>query len=368
MKSHILNGRWIGAFLLVATALCIMPAVRVQADTADETNPNGPVFLILSLEEDFDTPTDLSNKKEKGSPTIIVEIGKFLRGVDVTDTKFKKYDSVKVKLPKKIKSFAALKGYEFTILGSFDTDSENTIHLASPYDGEIPMGVEEAFFIASPYLTDEFVNTFPTTVDIAQFIYDTAVAEDPNILERHEDLSAQQILDYLFRTDEGTNLVVPDDEVYAEGDGDIFPHDPGERLFRYEFAIDTDDGDVDVDMSIDVVIDIKPGNTANNIESTDQGVVWAAVLSTSLEDGDERDFYAPDEIDLDYYQYVKLGGSNAKAYKVEDVDHDGVDDVNFKFDVADIGLDSNTTSVTMTGPTTTAGTSFRGTDTVTIKK
>lgn len=39
--------------------------------------------------------------------------------------------------------------HQFAILGSFDTSGENTIHLVSPGGGFIPAGVQEAFFNAS---------------------------------------------------------------------------------------------------------------------------------------------------------------------------------------------------------------------------
>jgi len=363
MKSHIVRGRWAVAVLITALALCITPAAPAQAGS--ETPINGPVFLILSLEQDFDTPADLTDKKAKGSATVVVEIGDFIAGQDIFNTRFEAKKSVKVKLPNKIKSFAKLNGYAFTILGAFDAP-DASVHLVSPYDEydpaatPIPAGVEEAFFLASPFLTDEFVNEFPTTVEIAQFIFDTATAEDPELLNRHTDLTAQQILDYLFLTDAGTDLAAPSEDVFAEAEGDLFPHQPqdGDRLFGFNFKIDPDDGAATTDMEIDVEIDIKPGNTANVIENSDNGVVWAAILTTDA-------FDAAGEVDWDT---VYLGGSLAKDYKIEDANHDGYDDITLKFDVKDIGLTATTTSVTLTGLTnadTPMG--FTGSDTVTVK-
>jgi len=363
MNSHIVRGKWAVAVLIAALALCITPAAPAQAGS--ETPINGPVFLILSLEEDFDTPADMTEKKAKGSATVVVEIGDFIAGLDIFNTRFEAKKSVKIKLPNKIKSFAKLNGYAFTILGAFDAP-DASVHLVSPYDEEdpnatpIPAGVEEAFFIASPFLTDEFVSQFPTTVEIAQFIYDTATTEDMGLLDRHSDLSAQQILDHLFLTDEGTDLAAPDEDVFAEAEGDLFPHQPqeGDRLFGFDFKIDPDDGEATTNMEIDVEIDVKPGNTANVIESTENGVVWVAILTTDA-------FDAAAEVDPDT---VYLGGSLAKDSKIEDADHDGDDDITLKFDVADIGLTSTTTSVTLTGLTNAdIPMSFTGTDTVTIK-
>lgn len=390
MKSHIRNGRWAGAFLLVAFALCIIPAAAVDAGSG--TPKNGKVFLILSLEKTFDTSADMTSKNAKGSATVIVQIGDYIAGDDIEDTRFKASIGVKVKLPNKVKSFAALNGYAFTILGAFDAPNAS-VHLVSPDDGEVPVKVQEAFFLASPLLTEEFEKSFPSTVEISQFIYDTAMTGpgdggigDPDYYgtdhteggtvqdPRGPALTAQQILDNIFQTD--AVLDAPEDDVFAaHGDGDVFPHQPGNRLFAYEFAIDPDDDTIATDMAIDVAIDLKPGNSDNSIGNSDDGVVWAAVLTTSTADGDARNFSAEDiDVNSVYLGTATTQGALAKDYKVEDVDHDGDKDVTFKFDVEDIGLTSSTTEVVMRGLFTVTidannsfKTGFTGKDKVTVK-
>ncbi|MHC4974645.1 MAG: hypothetical protein ACYTG3_20210 [Planctomycetota bacterium] len=391
MKRHILEGRWAGAFLLVALALCIIPAAPAFAGE----KKNGPVFLILSLEKTFDIPADITKKSAKGSDTVIVEIGEYVAGDDIEHTRFKPASSVKVKLPKKIK-FSDLDQYQYTILGAFDAPNAS-VHLISPDDGTVPRKVQEAFFLASPLLTEEFERSFPSTVEISQFIYDTAVTgpEDGGIGnpdyyetdhtqggtvedERGPALTAQQIVDNIFQTESGTVLDAPEDDVYAaEADGDLFPHQPSNRVFAYDFSIDADDDTIATNMAIDVAIDLKPGNKDNVINNDDDGVVWAAVLTTEASDGPgARDFNAQDiDVNAVYLSATEelFSGSKAKDYKVEDVDHDGDKDVTFKFDVADIGLTTSTTKVFMTGLFTVGSgdsafkTGFTGEDDVTVK-
>ena len=96
MKSHILNGRWIGALLIIAVALCIMPAAPAQAGGDAK---GGGVFLILSLEEAFDLPEDLDAKGATGSDTVLVQIGSLVAGNTIYNTRYKKNTNVPIKLP-----------------------------------------------------------------------------------------------------------------------------------------------------------------------------------------------------------------------------------------------------------------------------
>ena len=59
----------------------------------------------------------------------------------------------------------------------------------------------------------------------------------------------------------------------------------------------------------------------------------------------------------------------AVTFDTEDANHDGHDDITLKFKVADIGLISTTTSLTLTGETNaTPPMKFTGDDDVTVKK
>jgi hypothetical protein len=401
MKSHILNGRWIGAFVLIAVALCIMPAAPAQAE--DEDPPPG-VYLIISLEDKFDLPEDLSDETEKGSETVLVRIGSLIANQAIFDTRYEAAGNVTVTLPKN-KKWKKLNGYPYTVLGSFAAPYAS-VHLVSPVDGtddEIPRKVQEAFHIASPaFLGDngEFESQFPTTVEIAQFIYDTATAstdpapddsadtmggwlEKDHTIGNADDprgpaLTPESVLEHIFQTDTGQTIDTTGD-VYAEADGDLYPHEPqeGDRLFGFDISIQKKKGDLESNMVIDVEIDIKPGNSANVIEKSENGVVWAAILTTvvTTEHKDENGnfikaiaFDADDEMD-NSWKTVYLGDAKAKDYKIEDANHDGEDDITLKFNVNEIGLTSSTKSLTLTGETdATIPMKIVGSDIVTVKK
>ncbi|MHC4135844.1 MAG: hypothetical protein ACYS0K_12760 [Planctomycetota bacterium] len=403
MKSYFRNGRWFGAFLLIAVALCITSAGTAQAGDAKGEG----VFLIISLEQKtFDrTITD-------GSATVFVQIGTLTAGDTIYNTRYKKKPNVTIKLPGKYK-WNDLDEHAFTVLGSFNAPLAS-VHLGSPVDPEsntIPRKVQEAFFLASPELTDELEGQLPTTVEIAQFIYDTAVgiaeAEGPNLpappseppLEdpvpapttmeewfeydygegdpRGRPLTPDMILQNIFLTEPGQEIDTTGD-VYAEAEGDFLPHNPGPRLFGFEVKIEkSKKAKVDSDTELDVVIDIKPGNADNVIEKTDQGVVWTAILTTTktvTKDGKDIEvvvFNAATEMD-ESWRTVYLGDAPATARKIEDVNHDGHKDITLKFRVNKIsGLVPGTTLVTLTGKTdSTPGPSMNiiGSDYVTIKK
>jgi hypothetical protein len=413
MKSHTFQRRWVVAFLPVAVALCVMPAA--QAQNGDDA-VGGPVFLILSLEEAFDT----ADASEDGSGTVFVEIGKLIANQAIYDTRFETSD-VSVKLPKNIQ-WKKLDEFPFTVLGSFKAPKAS-VHLTSSHDGDVPQKVQEAFFLVSPELTEEFESQFPTTVEIAQFIYDRAVEiagekdpdgnyimpappPDPTLWQptdppssmaewldfnfadsdhlgdpRGGKLTPQMILDNVFRTEE---TIDTSGDVYVEGEGDLFPHQPsaGDRLFGFVLSIEKKGkkaGHVTTDTVLDVEIDVKPGNSDNVIEKSDNGVVWVAILTTVVTtthtDSDGNfikvvAFDAANEMDGSW-ESVELGPGSAspKDYKIEDADHDGHDDITLKFNVNDIGLSSATKEITLTGETDAySPMKIIGTDSVTIKK
>ena len=388
MKRYALSGRCLAAFLLAVIGLCITPAAPAHA--GDDDDHNGLVFLVLSLESTFDLPTlddcdcddcDCDEEcyyecdcyycdcdEETGSETIIIEIGKFIAGKEIPDTRFElKAFLDEINLPAEFESLADLHEFEFTIIGSFDTKSPNTVHMVTPDEGDpeepIPLKVQEAFFLASPSLTEDIDSSFPTTVEIAQFIFDVAAStddpEEPYFLgDQSEDggegpLTVQAIMNNIFQTD--VTLDAPEDDVFAEAEGDLFPHDPGERLFEFDLAIDPDDGEITVNICLPVEIDIKPGNAKNVINYKSKGVVWVAILSTD-------NFDAVSEVDSDT---VKLGGASVEKTSSQDVNNDGIDDLKLKVRVKDIGLTKDTVTVDLTG-STNAGMCIEGSDAVTI--
>jgi len=326
-------------------------------------DPNGgfgpndrPTFLILSLADDFDTSgcdCDCEDDCTCGSGTVIVEIGTFVAGYAVGDTRFDLNNVGDV--PEDLD----LDGNEATVIGCPNTTGPNTIHLVSPNEEEIPQKVQEAFFFASPFFDQ--IPGFPeaSTIDIAQFIFDTAAGLNPVLLEDQDGegpdqaLTMQQILDHVFVTE--AIVEAPEDAAFAEAEGDLFPHDPDEPLFGFAFQIDPDDGDLSIGVCLTVPIDIKPGNSKNVVNHKSNGVVWVAVLT-------KPGFDAPDEVDEDT---VYLGGALAKQSKVKDANDDGSDDLLLKFDVEDIGLTADTAEVELTGDLLDDKGCFAGTDLMT---
>jgi len=304
-------------------------------DGHEQIDPNGgfgpynrPVFLVLSLVEDFEIPDlDDCDEGENGSQTYFINIGDFIAGQEIPDTRFEILEILAdIELPYPL-VFEDLNGYQFTIIGSFNTFSASSIHLVSPSEEPIPTEVQEAFFLASPFL--DMIPEFPapTTVEVAQFVFDTAVAFGIVV-------ELQDIMDHVFIT--GGDLVCTD----CQAEGEMFGHgDPDTPLFGYSFEIDEDDGTVAVTLRLKVELDLKPGDDKNIVNHKSKGKVWCAILTT---DG----FDAVDEVVVDS---VLLGGAEPLQSKEEDVDGDGRDDLVLKFDRQDIGLDENTETVTLTG-------------------
>ncbi|NIM95383.1 MAG: hypothetical protein GTO18_16935 [Anaerolineales bacterium] len=102
------------------------------------------------------------------------------------------------------------------------------------------------------------------------------------------------------------------------------------------------------------IIDIKPGTGANKINLKKKGIITVGVLNSHVLDIKDVD-----------PSTVSFAGAAPVRWKVKDVDHDGVKDLLFYFNVQDLDLDENSTEATLTG-TTFDGTPFAGTDSVTI--
>ncbi|MHC4438361.1 MAG: hypothetical protein ACYS3S_13455 [Planctomycetota bacterium] len=92
--------------------------------------------------------------------------------------------------------------------------------------------------------------------------------------------------------------------------------------------------------SIEVQIDIKPGNEQNNINLNSKGVVPVAVLTT-----DDFDAATVDPAT------ALLAGAAPERWKLEDIDGDGDDDVIFHFRMQELDLDQDSTEATLTAQT-----------------
>jgi hypothetical protein len=115
------------------------------------------------------------------------------------------------------------------------------------------------------------------------------------------------------------------------------------------YLVDTSDGG-----SIEVQIDIKPGNEQNNINLKSKGIVPVAVLTT-----DDFDAAMVDPAT------VEFAGAAPVRWKLADVDDDGDDDMMFHFRTQDLNLDQDSTEATLTAQIND-GTIVSGTDEVRI--
>jgi hypothetical protein len=326
---------------------------------------NRPVYLILSLDETFDTSDCVCECEvcECGSDTIIINIGTFLAGDEIPDTRFELRELAEGILSDL--DLELLDGHQITILGAFDTISPNSIHLASPDEGDVPVKVQEAFFLASPFLTPEIEQQL-TTVEIAQFIFETATGLNPMLAMDmdgegpDEPLTTDQILQNIFVTD--ATVECPPGDVACEADGDLFPHPDGDfsPLFNFDFQI-APDGDLTVAIVVDIKVDIKPGSDENPINLGAKGVLPVAILATLglIEDIDDVDATA-----------INVGGVPPVKYTIEDVNDDGLDDLIFHFKIQELvsadALTTATEELTIEAKLTVDGADVRGSDVVRI--
>ncbi|MHC5012314.1 MAG: hypothetical protein ACYTG6_15445, partial [Planctomycetota bacterium] len=246
MAHRTIDTRWLAATLLGVLGLCV--AMAPTADAARPGDPDGgfgpndrPVYLIISLTDDFDLPVvervngSMRNScDEMGSQTIVVPIGTYVAGQDIGDTRYEGDDLTTIDLNNLPPDPATglpldpetLDMNQTTIVGSFCTFG-GEVHLVTPDPAPILPPVQEAFFNASPFFGE--LSEYPTTVEIAYFIY-----------ERQGSAGAefQDILNSVF----STSMVLNCTTCFAEGD--LFPHEPTDDvLFTFELQFDTDNGD-----------------------------------------------------------------------------------------------------------------------------
>lgn len=345
----------LGALLAIVLAVSGSPVEAAKPDPTNGYGPNDrPVFLVISLDDTFVVPSvtkvtgQLKNTaSEDGSQLVIVEIGTYIAGADIGDTRYEGQDLANLDLSALPVPIADLDGHAATILGSFCTFAE-TIHLVTPDPDPIDPAVQAAFFNASVHLQDLLaVSPFPTTCELTYFVYD------------HQDdagASFDAIGDALFRT----NIQVDYDAVSftAAAEGDLFPHEPDEALFSFEFAIDAQDGSITADVCLPIDMDIKPGSSTNPLNLGSEGVLPVAILSDAF-------FDAPGEVDVDT---LTILGASIDKWHVEDVNDDGLDDLMLHWrtqDLVDGGADEYTTQLEVRGRTF-LGMCIEGADTIRI--
>jgi hypothetical protein len=182
---------------------------------------------------------------------------------------------------------------------------------------------------------------------MADFIYFTAIDQNPPLEEQTSPVE----------------LDAPEDEAFAEAEGDLFPHDPDddEVLFEYAFKIDTDNGALTVDLCLPVEIDVKPRSSKNIVYiDSYRGLLSVAVWGS--------DTFGVGEIDRDT---VLLGGVEPKCDYIKDINCDGYNDLVVVFRIRTLvkegALDINTKSLELTADLT-AGGCIAGSDFVVPKK
>jgi len=92
-----------------------------------------------------------------------------------------------------------------------------------------------------------------------------------------------------------------------------------------------------VTLDSEIAIDIKPGNDQNNINLKSKGVVPVAVLTT-----DDFDASTVDPAT------ARFAGATPRHWHLQDVDHDGKDDLMFHFNTQELDLDQNSTEAVLT--------------------
>jgi len=216
--------------LCAVLGLCLAPG---GADASPGDGPYGPydrpVFLVISLTDDFQTP---ATGNEIGSPTYILEVGTYVAGPGLADTRYVGLDLDMIDLSQLPFPPEDLDENQVTVLGSVRTYG-GSIHLFSPDPFPIPRSVQEAFFCAStllgPALTNGQLPQFPTTLDLATFVFENQGPADATL---------DDIQDALFLTDMRLGCTT------CKAEGDIFPHEPeSESLFTFEVVFDSETGD-----------------------------------------------------------------------------------------------------------------------------
>src|SRR5262245_21837196 len=216
MQDLLLSSRRTRALTVaVALGLCLVAYGdnAVQPGSAFETNDR-PCYAFISVSDTFVLPTlkEVDQKLRRsastlGSKMIRLKVGTFLAGPTIETTRFESdgpvfFDPLLVPPePGTNGEPADFQGNHVTIVGSFKRlEPDSTVHLMTPYPQPISAKVQQAYYNASPLFDIGGLSEFPTTVQVALFIYDnqgTAGASINDILQEifFVDLTAPVTLD-----------------------------------------------------------------------------------------------------------------------------------------------------------------------------
>ncbi|MCK6459411.1 MAG: hypothetical protein L6Q95_05895 [Planctomycetes bacterium] len=270
-------GNWLGRFFSLSLAVLALAWAAPAAQAED-------VFLIISMEPEFDTSVDLI--EDFGSPTIIVRIGSLTNDVpDPRQTRFLP-GSEPPTVPVGEDNLTAFDGNESTIFGSYTVeDFESTEpHMVTPGAAGIDPQIQAAVFASSSALATAVTNSggFMSTGDIVEIVYEKAVelagegeytGPDPN-----------DIAEALFGATQP--LSAPDD-FSCEAEGELFPHPKDEvnPLFAFEIAFD-DEGTF-TSLGVCLLVEAEVKESSVNLKK--KGTVSVAIYSSDTFDSDDID-------------------------------------------------------------------------------
>ena len=114
----------------------------------------------------------------------------------------------------------------------------------------------------------------------------------------------------------------------------------------------------------EVEIDVKPGSDPNSVNTNSKGVLPVAILGSEIFDVTQIDqssiFAYTTSVDFIFDAWVTF----PLRCSVEDVNDDGILDLNCKFLKGDLMLDCWTNGIIVSGTLVSSGISFAGSDTI----
>jgi hypothetical protein len=295
----------------------------------------------------------------------VLQIGTYHAGFDIFDTRYEGtppgevdldaiplFDEFGNELPTE-----SLDMNDATVLGSFRTMGDGTVHMVTPVPDPIPEAVQRAFFNASPFfdqlVADSDNGIYPTTHELACFVYENQGEAGAEFNDIHHAMFS-------------SHMKVGCTTCRAEGA--LFPHQPNsKRIFDFEFVLPIDDNDpnrgkLTVDIILPILVDIKGGTSEAPFNLGSNGLLPVTIPTTA-------DFDATD-VDVDSLAIV-VNGNYVYVVKsnYKDDDGNGTTDLVVHFDTQQLvaaGVDEYTTSLTVKGMETVWGQTIRGSDAVRI--
>jgi hypothetical protein len=314
-------GNWLGrTFSLVLFVVAV--AWAAPAAQAED------VFLIVSVDLEFDTTLEESGEWEEGydpgSPVLVVRIGSLTNNApDPRGTEFVPDDGTP-SVPLGNLGLDELDGNESTIFGSFtveefvseEEDPAIVPHMVTPGAAAIHPDIQAAVFAAS-----------------AEIAYlaggSSSTGEIVNIVKGSlgEGFTSEEVAEALFGATEPLAVTGSGDDLSCEAEGELLPHQPDDEGPIFAFGISFDNGGA-LSTGVFLPADVEVKESSINLKK--KGTVSVAI-------------YDSDEVDTDDIVEVEIHGVLA------DKIHLAKNKATAQFDVQELvkydGLTSNTTEV-----------------------